>query len=218
MTGTIATREGSAKAVDIYISVGVALSWWESADDILMGVFGWLCSKAEPTAFETYVAASRSSRNKMLLSALTRYRSRFLKEELDAIRAGMKALDKLSAMRNQIAHGHVGHFHWVSDEVVVMDGHFLLPSLNETGHQIERSFRFAHTASEIDAWRDLVRAERVKIMDAHSAARRRAQEADMALTAQERSTLMAAEGIIEKRLSASDYVILHRSDRRYQPT
>jgi len=217
MTGTPATRQGSPKAVDIYISVGLALSWWESSEDVLMGVFAWLCSKAEPTAFETYVAASRSSRGKMLLAALARYRTRFVKEELDDIRAGMKALDKLSAMRNQIAHGHVGETHCISDDVVVMDGHFLLPSLNETGHHIERSFRFAHTAVEIDVWRDRVRVERAKIMDAHNAARRREQEEDMALSAEEKSTLRTAEEITEKRIPASDYVIMHRTDRRYRP-
>ena len=200
-------RKGSATPAEIYISVGVALSWWEGADDVLMGLFGWLCSKAEPTAFETYVASSRSARGKMLLSALGRYERRFLETELVEIRAAMKALDRLAQMRNQIAHGHVSSTKRIEDDVVIMEGNFLLPSLNEAGHQVMRDFRYAHTAQEIDVWRDRVRAERAKIMDAHHAAVMRAQNARLALAREDLMALSVIEAINDGRIPVSDYVL-----------
>ncbi|MEM9421578.1 MAG: hypothetical protein AAF986_03575, partial [Pseudomonadota bacterium] len=52
-----------------------------------------------------------------------------------------------------------------SNGVLVMEGHFLVPSLNESGTHIARDQRYALTATEIDEWRDLVREERAKILD-----------------------------------------------------
>ncbi|MFC5342492.1 hypothetical protein ACETK8_12595 [Brevundimonas staleyi] len=186
MSDTPKPRRGSESAQDIYLSVGLALSWWEAAEDVLMGVFSFLCSKVEPTAFDTYVAGSRSVRSRMLLVALNRYQERFTSAELGEIRAAMKALDRLALMRNQIAHGHVGSRNSTVDGVVVMEGHFLLPSLNEVGHHIARDFRYSHTAADIDEWRDRVRAERARIMDAEMGARMRDQEVRMAMSSEDR--------------------------------
>ena len=172
-------RISSSTPAEIYTSVGVALSWWEASEDILMGIFRWLCAEIEPIAFDTYVASSRSTRAKMLQLALSHYKTLFLPEEVETIRASMKALDKLAPMRNQIAHGHVSEAHRTTDGVVTMSGNFLVPSLNEQGQYIVRDFRYAHTASEIDEWRDEVRAKRGLIMDAHHAAMIRQQEARM---------------------------------------
>ena len=212
MASSPVTRQGSAHPADIYLSVGVALSWWEASEDILMGLFRWLCATSEPVAFEAYVAASRSARGKMLLSALTRYHDHFQPQELIDIRAAVKALDKLSPMRNQIAHGHVSHQRRTSDDILIMDGNFLVPSLNEAGHQTERDIRYAHTAEEIDNWRDRVRAEREKIMDAEGAARKRAQDSRMAMSAEDQRTLALAEAIVQKRTPISAFSIVRRPE------
>lgn len=181
-TNSSPKRKGSATAVEIYTSVGLALSWWEASEDILMGVFNLLCATREPTAFETYVASSRSVRGKMLLWAITRYEARFQPQEALAIRAAIKALDKLSPMRNQIAHGHVTNTNRTCDGVMMMEGHFLIPSLNEMGQHVTRDFRYAHTASEIDAWRDKVREERGCVMDIRLAVMSREQAVSMTPT------------------------------------
>jgi len=175
-----------------------------------MGLFSWLCAKAEPTAFETYVASSRSVRGKMLLSALTRYKRRFLDAELAEIRSAMKALDRLAPMRNQIAHGHVGNTKRVTNGVVVMEGNFLMPSLNETGHQMRRDYRYAHTAVEIDAWRDQVRAERARIMDAEYSAIMRDQAAQQALAPEDQIALSIIEAISEGRVPISNFAVTRK--------
>lgn len=203
-------RRGSTTPAEIYLSVGLALSWWEGSDDVLMGLFSWLCAKAEPTAFETYVASSRSVRGKMLLSALTRYKRRFLDAELAEIRSAMKALDRLAPMRNQIAHGHVGNTKRVTNGVVVMEGNFLMPSLNETGHQMRRDYRYAHTAVEIDAWRDQVRAERARIMDAEYSAIMRDQAAQQALAPEDQIALSIIEAISEGRVPISNFAVTRK--------
>lgn len=140
-----------------------------------MGVFNWLCANQEPTAIETYAASSRSARGKMMVFALARYEARFLPNELLEIRAGIKALDKLAPMRNQIAHGHVSHQNRTVDGVQTMTGNFLVPALNEFGQHIARDPRYAHTAIEIDTWREKVRDERWHVVSAWTAAIAREQ-------------------------------------------
>ena len=205
----VALRQGSAPQ-EIYLAVGIALSWWEGSEDVLMGVFHWLCAKAEPTAFETYVTSSRGNRGKMLLAALKRYQSRFLPDELNEIRSALKVLDKLAPVRNEIAHGHVAENTRTEDGVVVMAGSFLMPSLNEGGWH-ERSYRYAHTAVEIDDWREKVRTQRARIMDASFAARIREQEAHQALDMSVKMTISIAEAITERRVSPDKFELVRKT-------
>lgn len=158
------------------MAVGRALSWWEGAEDVLMGLIRWLCQESEPTAFAAYVASPRSRRTAMLKEVLQRYEAAFSREELDIIRAGLKELDQLAATRNEIAHGHCSEFRSVIDGAVTMSGAYLLPSLNE-GHWHERDMRYAHTASTIADFEAQVRAVRWRIFEAYDAARMRRQEA-----------------------------------------
>ncbi|AYV47627.1 hypothetical protein CFHF_26445 [Caulobacter flavus] len=113
-------------------------------------------------------------------------------------------------MRNQIAHGHVGNTKQVVDDVIVMEGNFLLPSLNEAGHQVMRDYRYAHTAAEIDAWRDQVRDERARIMDAELAAVVRAQNSHMAMSSDDLRALSIVEAISEGRIPISGFEIKSR--------
>lgn len=158
------------------MAVGRALSWWEGSEDVLMGVFRWLCMEPEPTAFAAYIASPRGRRSEMLKDAFERYQARFTEQELKTIRAAMKGLDQLAATRNEIAHGHCSSHTSMVDGVQVMTGSYLLPSLNE-GHWRERDFRYAHTAETIGKFEARVRELRGEIMDAHHAAVMRRQEA-----------------------------------------
>lgn len=173
-----ALRQGSDSAKEIYLSVGVALSWWESSEDIIMGVFRDLCGKDEPVAFETYVKSNRATRTRMLRTALEKYPGRFTKEETVLILRALVKLDKLAKKRNQIAHGHVSKQTSRRDGVIEMQGNFLVPSFNESGDRLMRDQRYALTAAEIDEWRDLVRAERASIIDIQVAAIKRKRQAN----------------------------------------
>lgn len=190
-------RLGTANAAEVYTSVGVALSWWEASEDILMGVFKHLCAKREPTAFEAYVAAGRSTRGSMLKGALERYSGVYLPEEIKVIRDALGALNGLAPVRNQIAHGHVSKQSATHNGVVVMDGNFLVPSLNERGDHIDREIRYALTAAEIDAWRDKVRAVRGTVLDAWTAAQVREQNARQAESLDAQHTRSIAEAIVD---------------------
>ena len=207
MSGLV-QREGSLTAEEIYMAVGVALSWWEASEDMLMGLFGWLCGATEPTAFETYVAASRSARTKMMSSALVRYEARFLPDEVLLIRSSMRALEKLASVRNQIAHGHVVNVSTVRDDVLTMEGNFLVPSLNERGRHIARDLRYAHSASEIDAWCIQVRHERGRVMDSMLAAQLRDQAQRAALSPEAQMTVAISEAIAARKISSEGYVVV----------
>lgn len=165
-----ALRQGSETAIEIYTAVGIALSWWEGSEDIIMGVFKALCGAKEPVAFDTYVRSGRAARLKMLKDALSKYPGYFTKDETADILSAIGTLNGLVQTRNQIAHGHVAKMRVESDGVLEMDGHFLVPSLNEKGQHMFRDSRYALTAAEIDEWREKVRAERAKIMDISTAA------------------------------------------------
>lgn len=203
-------RIGTANAAEIYTSVGVALSWWEASEDILMGVFKHLCGKREPTAFEAYVAGGRSTRGSMLKGALERYPGVYLPEEMSVIREALGALNGLAAVRNQIAHGHVSKQSATHNGVIVMDGNFLVPSLNEQGDHIGRELRYALTAAEIDAWRDKVKTVRAKVLDVWEAAQIREQKARQAQSPEAQRTRSIAEAIVEGRAAADRFSFIDK--------
>lgn len=171
-------KVGSATAKEIYVSVGLALSYWEGSEDMIMGVFKSLCAKTEPVAFETYVRSNRANRTKMLKRALSTYSDYYTDDESDAILLAVAELNKLAPVRNQIAHGHCSKQRSTQDGKLVMDGHYLVPSVNENGDRMLREQRYALSAVEIDEWRDAVRDQRGTIMDIYIAAGKRAQDSN----------------------------------------
>ena len=160
-------RVGSATATEIYLSVGVALSFWESSEDILEKLFETLCQNGERVGFESFCAVSRQSREKMLLSALGHYAGQILSEESDSVIQALKELTKLAPFRNQIAHGFVSKMKTTVGGKVVMDGNFIVSTQDPSGKSQPRGLnvKYAHTAFEIDEWRDKVRVHRGTIMD-----------------------------------------------------
>ncbi|AZB69072.1 hypothetical protein [Cereibacter sphaeroides] len=160
-------REGSPTAHEVYLSVGVALSWWEATEDMLEMLFTQLCGAKEPVAAETFRVAPRQSRVMMLKSALRHHASRATPEETSVVIDAIKKIDKLAPTRNEIAHGHVSEINETIDGHVVKRGNFLSSTLDPLGHVASREAnkRYAHTAAEIDEWRDKVRHERGRIID-----------------------------------------------------
>jgi hypothetical protein len=171
-------REGSPTAREVYLSVGVALSWWEASEDMLEMLFVHLCKKREPIAIETFRVAPRPARVAMIKSALTHYASRVTPAENSAVLDALKKLEKLSSTRNEIAHGYVSEFSVTVDDSVTMRGNFLSSTLSPIGDLTSReaNTKYAHTAAEIDEWRDKVRHERGRIMDVWEAIITRDQE------------------------------------------
>lgn len=166
---------GAGTAEEIFISVGVALSWWEGSEDELMGLFKALCNDFEPIAVESYVQAPRNVRSSMLKLALKSYAHRFLEGEVAAVLDALKRLDALAEIRNQIAHGHCSNFSAQENGVQVASGHYLLPSLNE-GTYHERNHGFHHIPATINAFTAEVRLHRGRIMDVSIALRMRNQD------------------------------------------
>jgi hypothetical protein len=173
-----AIREGSPTAHEVYLSVGVALSWWEASEDMLEMLFVHLCKKQEPIAIETFRVAPRSARGAMIKSALKHHTSRITPEENSTVLDALKKLEKLSSMRNEIAHGHVSQISRTANNRVTMRGNFLSSTLNPMGILASRETnkKYAHTAAEIDEWRDKVRHERERIMDVWIAIAKRDQD------------------------------------------
>lgn len=156
-----------------YLSVGLALSYWEASEDVLMGLFNWPC-KDEYIALQTYQRSPRGTRTQMLKDALDRYSCKISGEKTGII-SSLKKLEKLAKVRNQIAHGHVSDCSRKIDDEVVMEGVFLMPALNERGLPVTREPRYALTSGEIDEFREEVRDHRWEIFQAHMAARTREQ-------------------------------------------
>ncbi len=177
------SKKGSPDAGELYSLVGSALSYWEGSEDVLMGLFRWLCEQTEPIAVASYIKAPRAVRVSMFDLALGIYRHRLTDGEIAQIRAATSRLNKLSAVRNEIAHGHVAninHSEQIGDvQEVVANGNYLLPSFNE-GSWHDRSFRFHHTAETIYAFREEVREHRWIIWEIHLTALGREQEEDQA--------------------------------------
>ena len=195
------TRLGS-KPAELYLAVGLALSWWEASEDFLMGIFRRLCAQKEPTAFETYLVAPRQSRSIMLLSAIERHVPPYTPGEKEVLISGVKRLEKLASKRNQIARGYVVTMNKTVDGEVVMQGGFLVSALNAGGVQIVRDPKYSYTASEIDFWRDEVRAVRGTIMDAEFAAIEREQNLENALDSEEKRKIAIARGIADGNIPA----------------
>ena len=172
-------RIGSETATEVYLSVGVALSWWEGSEDMIEYLFVQLCKEKEPIAIETFRVAPRQSRSVMLRSALKHYADRVTDAESSTVIDALKKLDKLSSFRNEIAHGHVSQINRTVNGVVMCSGHFLSSTITPMGGVASRETnkKYAHTATEIDQWRDKVRHERGRIMDIWEALITRDQEA-----------------------------------------
>ena len=172
-------REGSPTAQEVYLSVGIALSWWEASEDMLEMLFLQICGAPEPVAAETFRVAPRKSRGMMIKSALKHHASRATPEETSIVIDAMKKLDKLAPKRNEIAHGHVSNINETIDGHIVTRGNFLSSTLDPLGRisSREANKKYAHTAAEIDEWRDKVRHERGKIMDVWAAIMMRDQAA-----------------------------------------
>ena len=130
-------------------------------------LFTQLCKAKEPVAIETFRVAPRQSRTVMIKSALKHHPSRLTREEASIVINALKNLDKLAPTRNEIAHGHVSSITESIDNHIMMRGNFLFSTVNPLGHTASREAnrKYAHTAAEIDEWRDKVRHERGKIMD-----------------------------------------------------
>lgn len=157
-----------------FLSVGQALSWWEASEDVLMGLFNWL-SNQEHIAKQAYQRSPRAVRSQMLKDALSFYHRQTTDDEKSTILNGMKQLDKLAKIRNQIAHGHVSDFTQSADNEVVVKGVFLMPALNERGVPTQREPRYALTSGEIDEFREAVRDHRWEILTAQMQAMARSQ-------------------------------------------
>jgi hypothetical protein len=145
----------------------MALSWWESSEDLLMGVFQLLIHWAgEPTAFEAYVSSNRARRGELFKFALDRYKHKFRDNEIEQLLGAINALNKLAQTRNEIAHGYCADASATQDGVQTMSGNYLVPSLHGD-RWIERSagYRYAHTAETIHKFIEDVRTQRGIVMD-----------------------------------------------------
>jgi hypothetical protein len=172
-------KQGSLTAKEIYLSVGIALSWWEASEDMIETLFFYICEMKEPIAVETFRVAPRQSRTAMLKSALTHHGGRLAEDEKATILDALGKLQALSSMRNQIAHGYVAEINGNFDGNTTMQGNFLSSTLSPTGILASRqdNKKYAHTAADIDEWRDKVRHERGRIMDVWTAIATRDQMA-----------------------------------------
>ncbi len=170
-------RQGTGTAIEIYTFVGFALTAWELSEDALMGLFSLLCKENEPIAFASYVKAPRSVRSSMLRLCLEVYNHKIGPNESKSIMDSITKLDKLAAVRNEIAHGSVCSLREHIDNQVIADGHYLLPSFNEQG-PFEREYRFHHTSTSIQQFEQSVQIERRKILEIINSIRLREQSAE----------------------------------------
>lgn len=175
-------RLGTENAADLYLAVGVALSYWEAAEDAMMSLFRWLCGRVEPVAFAAYVNAPRKVRVFMLCLAIETYRHRLLDAEIEKLTEAISSLDRLASVRNQIAHGTVSKMTLQKGQPdgrkeKIADGNYLLPSLSELGWQ-QRDFKFHHTAETVNKFEQEVRDHRWTIMQIEMDAFTREQNSD----------------------------------------
>jgi hypothetical protein len=168
-------RNGGKSAAELFSLVGQALSWWEAAEDSLMGLFRALCGDLEPVAMEAFVQAPRKVRESMALLAMNTYAYRFVGTEVADVQASLKEMNKLASRRNEIAHGFVVEYHGRDGNTVVAEGHYLLPSRNETGPMV-REPRFHHTPETLRQFITDIRRENGKIQDVYFAVMTRGQD------------------------------------------
>lgn len=165
---------GAAAPRDLYVAVGEALTWWESSEDIILGLFRQICDEIEPMAVGRFTNALRKNRYQMLKMAMQTYSFRFVDNEIDIVTSALKELGKLADVRDQIAHGNVAVESRMEEGAVAVSGHFLLPSFNE-GEFHERTFRYRHTPETISNFVSELRNWRGQIMDVHGALMNRTQ-------------------------------------------
>ena len=186
---------GTATPEEIYLRVGVALSWWEGSEDVLMGLFDTLIGRRDRLAFDLYVSASRSQRQRLLKAAIEASGKRLLDDERAGLRDALGALDKLSTVRNEIAHGHCCSIDHTENGRLVMSGNFLLPSLNEGIRTLRTTYRYYHTAQTISDFTESVRLHRGQVMDVNTAIWVRHQEGRQALDDETRNLLDFVEQV-----------------------
>ena len=162
------SEKGADTAQEMYALVGAALSWWESSEDIILGLFRAICGAVEPVGMEAFIRAPRNVRYSMLRAAMSAYSHLLEPGETEKVDASLKALDKLASLRNEIAHGHVSEVNYSIGAATTASGNYLLPSFHEQGFH-ERNFRFHHTPETIVQFVTDLRKWRGDIMDVHGA-------------------------------------------------
>lgn len=155
---------GTKSAQEIYYSVGEALSWWESSENIIKRLFEYICNGREQIACEVYSVAPRESRNRMLRSALEKYSYMINQDEKKDLIKSLKELDRLAQFRNEVAHGYCSDVSRSENEIKTMSGHYIIPTAIENNWGTS-PFKFAHTAEDIRKFISDLRIERGKIMD-----------------------------------------------------
>ena len=168
------TAKGADTAQELYVLIGAALSWWESSEDMILGIFRQLCDDIEPVAVASFIRANRSTRYSMLKIAIETYHFRFDEGETATVSKSLRELAKLASGRNEIAHGNVASYSAKDGDAVVAEGNYLMPSFNE-GEYHERSFRYHHTPQTIEAFVTQLRHWRGHIMDVWGAMVNRTQ-------------------------------------------
>ncbi|WNJ89186.1 hypothetical protein [Bosea sp. 685] len=206
-------HRGADSAEEIYLAVGIALSWWEGSEDTLMGLFKLLVQNDEPVAIDAYIKSNRAGRGAMLRNALVRYERRLETASAEKILKAMKALDKLAPTRNEIAHGHCSRFKQTVNGTVVMEGHYLLPSFNEAGWH-ERSLRYTHTVESITAFRADVGEQHAILLNANMAIIQARQTAHLGRNVETQLVLSIVDGVRTGRIPETD-VLAHL--QRVQP-
>jgi len=169
------SRRGGETAAEMFSLVGQAISWWEVAEDTVMGLFRALCGDLEPVAMEAFVQAPRRVRESMLALAMQTYEHRFIGTEIAGVQTVLKQMGKLSARRNEIAHGVVVEHQGTVGGAVVAEGHYLLPSRNENGPTV-REHRFHYTPETLQKFIADVREQGGALQDIYIALMTRNQD------------------------------------------
>jgi hypothetical protein len=92
-------ERGDPSAPALYQHVGAALSWWESSEDIILGLFRTLCDGLEPTARKVFITANRRLRYEMLRQAMEAYCHLFEEHKVSTVEAALGKLEKLTEVR-----------------------------------------------------------------------------------------------------------------------
>jgi hypothetical protein len=170
-------RIGSHTASEIYSAVGMALSWWESSEDMLLGLFKSL-NDSNPDRVKSYIKATRNVRSQMLDKDLISGSNFFNPGEVRKLPHALDSLKDMVTRRNQISHGHCSNLNFSENGIAVMSGHFLVPAYNELGPSDRTDeMRFALSADDINEFIRVLRIHRGVVMDAYHAIMMRAQDA-----------------------------------------
>lgn len=177
-------RIGSRTAEEIYLAVGMALSWWESSEDMLLGLFRSL-NDNNPDRVAIYIKATRNVRAQMMDKDLGLRPDLLNAYEKSKIQDSINHLKDMVATRNQIGHGFCSHLNISSNNTTTMSGYFLIPAYNEHGPSDRaREMRFALSGKDIHSFIKLIRIHRGVVMDAHFAIMQRAQDIRLAAEGQ----------------------------------